>query len=116
MVTVALPDRDEQMEEKMNDKKQKPMWVVCCEPRIVLCGRATAEEVEKERPTLEDVRMAVRWTPSAGAVIGLSARGPDDTCRVTPAAPSLTIRTKVECVMKCSEEAAAAWELEPWSE
>lgn len=96
------------------DQQEKKMWVICCEPRVVLCGWATEEQVNKKKPVLTDVRMCVFWDTPTGGPMGLAAIGPQAGCRITKAAPRAKISTKVEVRLECSEEAVKAWESEPW--
>lgn len=98
---------------KVTDQKQ--MWVVCCEPRVVVAGWATSDEVNKEFPVLTDVRLCVYWDKETGGPHGLARIGPQAESRVTKAAPEQRIRTKVETVLLCSADAVKAWEVEPWS-
>lgn len=89
-------------------------YVVCCEPRIVLFGYATPAEIQKESPTLRRTRMAVYYSADTHGVLGLASKGPGPQCRISPAVDEHTIRTKVECVCKCTPEAVEKWEAEPW--
>lgn len=89
-------------------------YVVCCEPRVVLSGWATPEEIKKRHPTLADVRMCVYWDKETQGPMGLASTGPSSSCRITHAAPSWTIATKKEGYGECSPAATTAWESEPW--
>lgn len=94
---------------------EKKAWVVCCEPRVVLFGYATDEEIAKEHPFLERVRMLVYWDTATGSPVGAAGGGPQPGCRVThPPAPRSQVRTRVEAVMECSPEAVERWEAHPW--
>lgn len=90
------------------------MYVICCEPKVVIAGWASAEEIVKEHPTLVDVRMCVYWDRETRGVHGLAGRGPSSGCRITFAAPAQTVDTKIEARLRCSPDAVLAWESEPW--
>lgn len=90
------------------------MYVICCEPRVVIAGWATTEEIAKDHPTLVDVRLCVSWDVATRGVHGLAGRGPSPGCRITFAAPEQTVDTKIEARLRCSSSAVAAWESEPW--
>lgn len=93
----------------------RKMYLVCCETRIVLAGLATESEMKKEHPTLEEVRMVVYWPASNRGLLGLASSGPLDGARITPAAPSWTITSRVEGYGECSEESTRRFREEPWS-
>jgi len=93
--------------------KLKP-YVVCCEPRIVLFGWLTQSETIKECPTLVNSQMLIYWPASCKGLFGVVKNGPSEGCRVTPPVLRHTIRTKVECLMAVSADAAKKWALEPW--
>jgi hypothetical protein len=94
--------------------EKKRMWVVCCEPKVVVAGWATEKEIEKEHPCLTNVRMCVYWDVATGGPHGLASIGPQSGCRVTKAAPRQKIRTKVQTVLLCSKKAIESWKAEPW--
>lgn len=89
-------------------------YVVCCEPRVVIFGYATVEEINKPHPTLTRVRMLVYWDAATRGVHGAAANGPSAGCRVTPAVVAQTVRTKVESVLTVSPAAVDKWEAAPW--
>ena len=62
---------------------------------------------------LERARMCVRWGCEMKGVVGLAAFGPNDRCRVGPAAPAINLRD-VTSVMEVSTEAEEKWLKEPW--
>lgn len=90
------------------------MYVVCCEPRVIVCGWATPDDVTLKHPTLHEVRMCVYWDKPTGGPMGLAGIGPQEGCRITKAAPSICLRTKIEAHLECSENAIQKWESEPW--
>lgn len=63
---------------------------------------------------LKDARYAVSWENMHG-YLDLAAGGPTDECRVTPATVGLTLYG-IAAIADCSDEAAKAWEREPWGE
>lgn len=70
--------------------------------------------MKKKRPTLTDVRMCVYWDRETQGPMGLAAKGPSSSCRITAAAPSWRIKSKIEGYGECSTAATQAWEAEPW--
>ena len=63
---------------------------------------------------LKNARMAVYWSADVHGVLGLAATGPTKTCRISPAIPMIELNG-VTAVMDMTDEAAAAWEKQPWS-
>lgn len=63
---------------------------------------------------LKQARMCVSWSSTIRGVLGLAAVGPDANCRISFAAPELTLQD-VTAVLTCSKEAAIAWEKGPWA-
>ena len=61
------------------------------------------------------VRMCVFWPEQNHGIVGLCSDGPKDGARIGPAAPSMDIYD-VTAIMECTDEAAARWESEPWSD
>ena len=94
---------------------QENAYVVCCEPRVVLFGYATATEIKKAHPTLKRVRMLVYWDAATRGVHGAAANGPSAGCRVTPAAESQTVDTKIEARIRVVGDAVDKWEAGPWA-
>lgn len=62
---------------------------------------------------LRNARMAVYWSSNLKGVLGLAVKGPDSSCRIGLAVPSLILRD-VTAITECSPEAAKAWEKGPW--
>lgn len=88
--------------------------LVCTENRGVFAGEMSAYDSAMRSITLKNARMCVYWARSIRGVVGLAKTGPDSSCRITPAAPSMLLE-KVTAVMDCTKEAVVAWEKEPWS-
>ena len=89
------------------------MVVVCTEKRGVFAGEIAERDGDK-RIVLKKARMCVYWSEDTRGVVGLAAVGPTEKCRITRAAPSIELYG-ITAVMECSEQAAIAWEKEPWS-
>lgn len=72
--------------------------------------------IPTDKPTIriEKARMCVYWDAETRGINGLAANGPGKGCRVSPAIPGMTLRD-VTAVFECSDEAAKAWENQPWS-
>lgn len=90
-------------------------YLVCVEPRVVLFGYATPVEIEKDRPVLKKARMLVRWSEETRGVLGAASIGPQEGSRISPPVKEIEIRTKVECVIPCTEEAVKVWESGRWN-
>ena len=94
--------------------KTKTKWaVVTTEHRGVFFGRVPIDAKCEGELTVLDCRMAVYWSADVKGVVGLAANGPTSGCRITPAAPSMTI-SDVTSIAVCSDDAVRAWEAEPW--
>lgn len=89
----------------------KPL-VVTTQHRGVFFGFGIPTDAPTIR--LEQARMCVYWDAQVAGVVGLAAKGPNSKCRVTGAAPSITLRD-VTSVMETTLEAQESWEKEPWS-
>ena len=96
--------------------KKLNAYLVCCEPRVVLFGYATVEEIEKEHPTLGKARMLVYWSSKTRGLLGCASKGPQEGSRISDPVSELKIRTKVECHIPCSKEAVKIFESGLWSE
>jgi hypothetical protein len=67
-----------------------------------------------EKVTLANCRNVLYWGQAVKGFLGLAVTGPDKTCRVGPAAPSVSL-FGVTSVTRVSDEAVAAFEKAPWS-
>ena len=85
-------------------------YLICVEPRVVLFGYATPNEMEKEFPVIKKARMLVKWSEATKGVLGAASHGPQQGSRISPAVTELHIRTKVECFIPCTDEAVKIWE------
>jgi len=91
--------------------EERPV-VVTTAHRGVFVGYTT--DAESETITLVRARMVVYYSSDTRSVLGIATRGPQRGSRVSPAVPKLVLRN-VTAVADATTEAAAAWELEPWS-
>lgn len=62
---------------------------------------------------LERARNCLYWGVSVKGFFGLATTGPDNSCRIGPAAPTAEL-IKVTCVATVDAAAVAAWESAPW--
>lgn len=93
---------------------EKIKVMVTTEHRGVFAGLADAAEPDEAgRIRLHDCRMCVYWSTEMHGVLGLADQGPNESCRISPAAPSVLL-TGVTLVASMSDEAYARWEAEPW--
>lgn len=86
--------------------------VVTTAHRFVGFGYMQASDVEKEHAPLRAARNCISWSSDVKGFIGLAATGPSKNCRVGPAA-DIFLRS-ITSVVKCTPEAAKAWEAAPW--
>jgi hypothetical protein len=63
---------------------------------------------------LEQCRMCVYWSADVRGVMGLAAKGPSGSCRVTAAVPSFTVQD-VTSIAEATDAAIARWETGPWT-
>lgn len=61
---------------------------------------------------LRSARMCIYWSANLRGVIGLASHGPDDNCRISPAA-DMELRG-ISAVMMATPTAVERWELAPW--
>jgi len=66
-----------------------------------------------ETVVIEDARMCVYWDASTHGVLGLAQHGPGPSCRISPAAPRLTLRG-VTALADLTPQAWERWRAEPW--
>lgn len=87
--------------------------VVTTQHRGVFAGTLHSKSDDAKTVVLTDARMCVYWSRVTHGVLGLAAKGPNAECRVGPAVPSLCLYG-VTAVIEMTDEAAKAWEAEPW--
>lgn len=93
------------------DKAEEQAVVVTTEHRGVFFGYAA--DTSGDTIALRAARNCIYWSSSVRGFMGLAATGPDKQSKVGPAA-DIEVR-KITSVIKCTPEAAAAWESAPWS-
>lgn len=82
--------------------------------RGVFMGFIDPKDADKTDFIAEEVRMAVYWDSSIRGVIGLAAVGPNNNCKITPAAKKAHLKG-VTATFELSEDAVKAWRKEPWA-
>jgi hypothetical protein len=92
-------------------KNDKTYAVITTSHRGVFAGYLEGEPT-KERAVITQGRCCLHWRDTRG-FIGLAVNGPNDLCRVSPAAPRLELHD-VTSVVTCTDEAREAWEAAPW--
>jgi hypothetical protein len=85
--------------------------VVTTKHRGVFFGHMV--EQEGTTVTLENARNCLCWSRVMRGFVGLATIGPNKDCRVGPAAKTIVLYD-VTAIIEASDEAAAAWEAEPW--
>ena len=95
-------------------EKEKKAVVVTTEKRGVFFGLVEDDSKLPAEITLSECRMCICWSKSVKGVLGLTASGPDEKCRITEASPQSTLFS-VTGVFSCTPEATDAWRAEPWS-
>jgi len=105
-------------EDKVPKKNGRVAVLVCTDKRGVFMGWAAASALKgdawRKKLTLKDARMCVYWSSDVRGVLGLAANGPTSSCKVTPCVPEQIV-VDVHGVSRCTDEAIAAWEKEPWN-
>lgn len=92
---------------------QKNPVLITTQHRGVFQGDLQSFNPETKQAIISSSRCCVVWRGIKGFV-ALAATGPSNQCRITPAAPEMTLEG-VTSITKCTPEAVAAWEKEPWS-
>jgi hypothetical protein len=105
-------------EDEMAKANGRVPVLVCTDKRGVFMGWAAASALRgdgwRKKLTLKDARMCVYWSTDVRGVLGLAAKGPTHNCKVTPAVPEQIV-VGVHGITRCTGEAVAAWEKEPWN-
>jgi hypothetical protein len=96
----------------MTASKKRPV-VVTTEHRGVFFGMLNGDDPAAKVVTITDAQMCVYWSADVQGVVGLATSGPSKSCKVTPAAPKITLQG-VTAVMEATKEAAEAWKARPW--
>jgi len=95
----------------MASKKKERYVMVTTENRGVFAGFAS--DTDGDTIALREARNCVYWSASVKGFLGLAANGPDNDCKIGPAA-DLTLR-KITAVAEVTPEAQAKWQNAPWS-
>lgn len=85
--------------------------VVTTAHRGVFFGKFVSRE--DREITISEARVCVYWNRETRGFVGLAVTGPLDGCRVSPAAPKLTL-TDVTAILECTPESAEKWGQSPW--
>ena len=96
----------------MSENSELRPVVVTTAHRGVFVGYTT-DPSDAEIVRLERGRMVVYWSESTRGVVGLAAKGPGAGSRVSPPA-TISLRN-ITSVIEAREQAAEAWEKEPWA-
>lgn len=67
----------------------------------------------KKTIRLTNAQMCVYFCDTK-SVLGLASTGPNEKCKVGPAAPAITLQD-VTAIIECSKQAEAMWKLQPWN-
>lgn len=94
-------------------KAMKNPVVVTTDHRGVFFGELVSYDETAKRAVISDAQMCVYWSSDVQGVVGLAANGPSKSCRVTPAAPKMTLEG-VTAIIEATEGAAKAWKERPW--
>lgn len=87
--------------------------VVTTEHRGVFFGYLNGDDSNGKVVSITEAQMCVYWSADVQGVIGLAVTGPSKSCKVTPAAPKITLQG-VTSVMDATDDAAKAWKVRPW--
>lgn len=90
--------------------------LVTTEARGVFFGflaKEQTDDVGNVSVTLTNARNCVYWSADVRGFLGLAISGPNRTCRVGPAAPTVKLM-KVTSIVDCTQQAVDAWERGPW--
>jgi hypothetical protein len=98
----------------MKNSNDKKAVVVTTAHKGVFFGFADPKSLELKTLRIEQAQMCVYWSTGVRGIVGLAANGPDKQCKVTPAAPAMTLH-EVTSVMECSSQAEEAWKSQPWN-
>lgn len=80
--------------------------VVCTDRRAVVAGYS--DDTNARPIVLKNARMCIYWDRVVGGVLGLADVGPNNNCRISATAPSITLEG-VTAVMGMTPKAVEAW-------
>jgi hypothetical protein len=72
-----------------------------------------AQKTDGTTIKLRAARNCIYWTAAIKGFLGLAATGPDNSCKIGPAA-DIELRD-ITCVAEVTDAAAAKWEAAPWA-
>jgi len=99
----------------MATKKQRYVVVATQTRRwSVVAGELASWDAATGVAVLRHARMVVYFSTDAHSIVGVTARGPGSSARVSPPVDAATVRG-VELLLDCTAEARAAIEAEPWA-
>lgn len=103
------------MKKVSSDMKDKVPVLITTDntKRGVFMGFIDPKDADKETLEAEEVRMAVYWSTDVRGVVGLAAKGPTKSCKISAAAKRAVLKG-VTATLEISEAALAAWRKEPW--
>ncbi len=104
------------MSKKIENKKDHIAVLITTDStkRGVFMGFIDPKDADKETLEATEVRMAVYWSVDVKGVIGLAATGPSKNCKISSASKRAILKG-VTATLELSDEALAAWRLEPWA-
>lgn len=102
----AYPTRKEEMK-----KETERAVLVTTAHRGVFFGYA--KDTNGPTINLTRARMCVYWSADLRGIVGLAAKGPSDSCRISSSA-DMQLRD-VTSVIEVSPEAVEKWEKAPWA-
>jgi hypothetical protein len=95
-------------------RAKTPQFVVVrTEHKGLFCGELTFRSADDSRVTLKDARQIVYFEAKTKGSLGIAGGGVSRDSRVSPKAPSISLRGVIE-IMEATPQAVAAWEAEPW--
>ena len=72
-----------------------------------------AQKTDGATIKLRAARNCIYWTAAVKGFLGLAATGPDNSCKIGPAA-DIELRD-ITCVAEVTDAAAQKWEAAPWA-
>jgi Ser/Thr protein kinase RdoA (MazF antagonist) len=81
--------------------------------RGVFMGFIDPDDAFKESIVAYDIMMCVYWSSEMHGVLGLASDGPNENCRISPAAKKAIIHG-VTAVIEITEKALKNWQKQPW--
>lgn len=96
-------------DDNVTQPTERPV-LVTTDKRGVFFGYAT--DTDGDTIHLKRARMCVYWSKAMKGVLGLASIGPDEDCRISPAA-DLQLRG-VTAVAEVRPDAVKRWEAHPW--